>query len=84
MKAVIVSFFLSGLLHEIAISVPVRDGYGLPMGYFGIQAFAMHLESKSPLIHKITQHKFMSHVWVMTLLIIPMPLLSITNSFNMF
>jgi D-alanyl-lipoteichoic acid acyltransferase DltB (MBOAT superfamily) len=74
-KAVIVSFLLSGLLHEIAISLPARAGYGLPMIYFGIHAFAMHLEAKSPLIQKITRHKLLSHVWVMTLLVLPMPLL---------
>ena len=74
-KAVIVSFLLSGLLHEIAISLPARAGYGLPLTYFGIHAFAMHLETKSQLIQRITQHRFLSHVWVMVLLILPMPLL---------
>jgi len=74
-KAVIVSFLLSGLLHEIAISLPARAGYGLPLTYFGIHAFAMHLETKSPLIQKVIKHRFLSHVWVLTLLVLPMPLL---------
>lgn len=74
-KALIASFLLSGLLHEIAISLPVRTGYGLPMIYFGIHAIAMQLEAKSTFIKRITQHKFLSHIWVMTLLILPMPLL---------
>jgi len=74
-KALIASFLLSGLLHEIAISLPVRAGYGLPLTYFAIQAIAMQLEAKSQLVQKITQHKFLSHVWVMTLLILPMPIL---------
>jgi hypothetical protein len=74
-KAVMVSFLLSGLLHEIAISLPARAGYGLPLIYFGIHALAMQLETKSPLVKKITRHKFLSHVWVMTLLVLPMPLL---------
>jgi hypothetical protein len=73
--AMMMSFLLSGLLHEIAISLPVRAGYGLPMIYFTIHAFAMHLEGKSSYIQKLTQHRFLSHVWVMTLLILPMPLL---------
>lgn len=74
-KAMILSFLLSGLLHEIAISFPVRTGVGLPTIYFGIHAFAMHLEAKSHLVQKITRHKFLSHVWVMSLLILPMPIL---------
>jgi hypothetical protein len=45
------------------------------MIYFGIHAIAMQLEAKSPMIQKIIQHKILSHVWVMTLLVLPMPLL---------
>jgi hypothetical protein len=74
-KAMIASFLLSGLLHEIAISLPPQAGYGLPLIYFGIHACAMQLETRSRLIQKITQHKLLSHVWVMTLLILPTPLL---------
>lgn len=73
--AMILSFLLSGLLHEVAISFPVRAGFGLPMIYFGIHAFAMHLETTSHLVQRIIRHKFLSHVWVMSLLILPMPLL---------
>jgi alginate O-acetyltransferase complex protein AlgI len=74
-KAILASFLLSGLLHEIAISLPVRAGYGLPMLYFIIHAVAMQLEAKSPWVQRITQHKILSHIWVMAWLIIPMPLL---------
>jgi hypothetical protein len=73
--AVILSFLLSGILHEIAISFPVNSGYGLPLIYFGIHAIAMQMESKVILIQRIISHKFWSHVWVMGLLIVPMPLL---------
>lgn len=74
-NALTVSFLLSGLLHEIAISLPVMGGFGLPMIYFGIHAFAMHLEAHSTIVKKIIQQKRLSHVWVMSLLILPMPLL---------
>jgi hypothetical protein len=73
--AVVLSFLLSGLLHEIAISFPVNAGYGLPLIYFGIHAIAMQMESKLIFMQRVISHKFWSHVWVMGLLIVPMPLL---------
>jgi alginate O-acetyltransferase complex protein AlgI len=74
-KAMMISFLLSGFLHEIAISLPVRTGYGLPMTYFAIHAFAMYLESKSRFIQKVLRHNVLSRVWVMVMLILPMPIL---------
>lgn len=74
-KALVISFLLSGLLHEVAISLPVRTGFGLPMTYFVIQVFAMHLEAHSAFLQKLLQRKWLAHAWVMALLIVPMPLL---------
>jgi alginate O-acetyltransferase complex protein AlgI len=74
-KAMIVSFLLSGLLHEIAISFPVNSGFGLPMIYFSIHACLIHIEGISPFVIKIIRHPVLSHVWVFVWLIVPMPLL---------
>lgn len=74
-KAMMTSFLLSGFLHEIAISLPARSGYGLPMAYFGIQGLAMYLESKLPLLQRITRHHILSRLWVFSLLVLPMPML---------
>ena len=74
-KAIIVSFLLSGLLHEIVISFPVNSGYGLPMLYFIIQAAAMQLESTSGLAKEMIRHPILSHLWVLGFLLLPLPLL---------
>jgi alginate O-acetyltransferase complex protein AlgI len=64
--ATITAFLFSGLLHEFAISVPAKGGYGLPMLYFLIQGTVMVIE-------KSTQVK--GRLWVVFWLIAPMPLL---------
>lgn len=73
--SLILSFLLSGLLHEVAISLPVMKGFGLPMLYFVIHAIAMQLETRSIFVQKLLKQKWFEHVWVLSLLIIPMPLL---------
>jgi hypothetical protein len=74
-KAMFASFLLSGLLHEMAISLPVKSGYGLPLLYFVIHGLVMEAEGKMPLVKRIITHPILSHGWVMTWLILPLPLL---------
>lgn len=73
--AMLLSFLLSGLLHELAISFPVNSGYGLPMTYFVLHGGAMYAEKSSPWVQQVILRPFWSHVWVMAWLILPMPLL---------
>jgi alginate O-acetyltransferase complex protein AlgI len=74
--ALAVAFLFSGLLHELALSVPVNNGYGLPMLYFVIQGVVLLVEKK--LISCNTaflKHPVLARLWLFFWLVVPMPLL---------
>ena len=74
--ALMLAFMFSGLLHELALSVPVNAGYGLPMIYFVIQGSVVLFEKL--LISrriKFLQNRIVASTWVFFWLVIPMPLL---------
>lgn len=75
LPSLIVAFLMSGLLHEIAISVPIRDAYGLPLCYFIIHALLMVLEASVNTIKGIVSHAVYSRIWVWLSIIAPLPLL---------
>jgi hypothetical protein len=71
-----VAFIFSGILHEIALSVPVNAGYGLPTLYFIIQGSLVLIERV--LSHNklsFLQNKIYARVWTLFWVIAPMPLL---------
>jgi len=74
--ALMAAFVFSGLLHELALSVPVNNGYGLPLLYFIIQG-AMVLVEKVLIIQKILflQNQLIARLWTLFWVIVPMPLL---------
>jgi hypothetical protein len=72
--ALAASFALSGLLHELAISVPVRAGFGLPLLYFllhGTLVLAERALAKSG--HPLGG--WLGRTWTIAWLVLPLPLL---------
>lgn len=68
--ALFITFLISGVVHELVITVPVASGYGGPTLYFVIQSVGMVIERKifrrkSPVFNR---------VWAWGLLLLPLPL----------
>jgi alginate O-acetyltransferase complex protein AlgI len=43
-SAVMIGFILSGLIHDVVISIPAQGGYGLPTLYFSLQGIGVAIE----------------------------------------
>lgn len=63
--AIVATFFFSGLLHEIVISLPVMRGFGGPTLYFVIQALGMLIERRA----------LKSRAFTLLVVLLPAPLL---------
>ena len=68
-------FLLSGLIHDVVISIPANGGYGLPTLYFVLQSAGFFLERSA--WGKALGLKRMPRGWLYTMgfLAIPLPLL---------
>lgn len=73
-EVLLVSFGLSGLLHEAAISLPVMAGFGLPFAYFLLQGGLVALE-RSLFKRGMPIHGWVGRIWVLFWLILPLPIL---------
>lgn len=72
--AMICVFVASGLIHEIAISVPARAGYGGPTLYFLIQAAAVFAE-RYALKSRTASSRVARRIATWIVLLLPVPLL---------
>lgn len=72
--ALLASFACSGLLHELAISVPVRAGFGLPFLYFAIHGGLMLIE-RALAAHGRPIGGWRGRVWTVAWLVVPLPIL---------
>ncbi len=68
--ATAIIFLFSGLLHEVAISLPVQAGYGLPTLYFAVHGAATLFEQRV-----ITPGSRTGRVWTWFWVLAPLPLL---------
>lgn len=67
--AVLFTFIISGLLHEVALTLPVRANYGFPLMYFTLHGLLVLSE---PIIFG---NRKPGILWVVAWLILPLPLL---------
>jgi alginate O-acetyltransferase complex protein AlgI len=72
-RAAVLAFAFSGLLHELAISLPVRAGYGWPLLYFVLHGCATRMEPR--LRPAFARRPWLAHAWTLAWLVVPMPLL---------
>jgi hypothetical protein len=72
--ALLAGFALSGLLHELAISVPVRAGFGLPLLYFVMHG-ALVLVERTWSGAGYPLNGWIGRVWVFVWVLAPLPLL---------
>lgn len=71
----VASFLFSGLLHELAISLPVRAGYGLPTAYFVLHALAARRHDHGrtwTLAWVLLPAPLMFHPWFVRGVVMPM------------
>ncbi len=74
--AMVAAFFASGLLHEIAISLPVMRGFGLPLAYFALHGLLMVIERRLERAGRpVSRHAWVGQAWTLFWLVVPLPIL---------
>ncbi len=69
--AAIITFFISGLIHELVITVPVGAGYGLPTFYFTLQGAAILVERSSAGVRLGLARGWRGHAFALAVVTVP-------------
>ncbi len=74
--AMVAAFLASGLLHEIAISLPVNRGFGLPLSYFALHGLLRLAETRLERAgHPVWHRAWIGRAWTLFWLALPLPIL---------
>ena len=66
----------SGILHELAITVPVMQSFGLPLCYFALHGCAMQAETQLERRGVVFRdHPVLARIWTSGWMVLPLPLL---------
>jgi alginate O-acetyltransferase complex protein AlgI len=75
-SALAASFLGSGVLHELAISVPVRVGFGLPMAYFALHGGLVLAERRLARAGcPVDRVPWSGRAWTLAWVLVPLPVL---------
>ncbi len=72
--ASLAAFLISGLFHELAVSVPAQGGYGLPFAYFLLHAALLATERRRR-AGGSSQRGWVNRTWTLAWVALPAPLL---------
>ncbi len=75
MRAGGVVFLVSGLVHEAAISLPARGGWGGPTVYFALHAVGIAIERSDAGVAAGLGRGVRGRLWVLGFTVLPLPLL---------
>ncbi|MBL8896560.1 MAG: membrane bound O-acyl transferase family-domain-containing protein [Planctomycetes bacterium] len=74
--AAVVGFLVSGVLHVLAISLPVQAGYGGPMLYFALHGVLVQFEPWLARRQRwLREGRWLAHLWVLVWIALPLPIL---------
>jgi len=75
LAALLAGFAFSGVLHELAVSLPVGAGFGGPLAYFLLHGLLVALERTPRGRTWIARHPRGARLWIAAALVLPLPLL---------